>query len=97
MRGSSSPYKDNEKSYLCSWNEKVDPPCLLAAPGRPVDGGLRNLTLNATALPMVTPLNLVRTGETPQDAPYENRPTFTPATRGAFEDFTVKAKLNLHF
>ena len=84
---------------------------------------------------------LVRTGETPQDAPYENRPTFTPAvrgavsyslghwsfclesffchygfrgsevaftvpstdresrlaTRGAFEDFTVKAKFNLHF
>ena len=113
----------------------------------PVDdqnGGLRNLTLNATALPMVSFLNLVRAGEVKDgslDAKYKNMPTFTPyvrgavcysldrwsvsvesffghygfrgsetkinlpaadmeahvTTRGAFHDFTVKAKLNLHF
>ena len=108
------------------------------------NGGLRNLTLNATALPMVSFLNLVRAGEVKDggiDAKYENKPTFTPFVRGAvcysldrwsvsvesffghygfqgsetvadipssdrdahvktsgaFHDFTVKAKLNLHF
>jgi len=113
----------------------------------PVDeenGGLRNLTINATALPMVSLLNLVRAGEAGSDTPdaqYKNIPIFTPAVRGAiayywdrwsfcvesyfchygfqgsevkvaipasdrdarvkprgaFVDFTVKAKLNLHF
>ena len=113
----------------------------------PVDDentGLRNLTINATALPMVSLLNLVRAGEAGSDNPdaqYKNFPTFTPVVcgavaytwdrwsfcvesyygrygfrgseinvtipvigqdgrlkpRGAFNDFTVKAKLNLHF
>ena len=39
MRGSSSPYKDNEKSYLCSWNEKVDDPRFTASGGLPVGIG----------------------------------------------------------
>lgn len=106
--------------------------------------GLRNLTVNATALPMVSFLNLVRIGEGKKDdsdVRYKNMPTFTPAvrsalcysrerwsfcaeiyycrygfrgaekdisrrdtgqsvhitTRGAFNDLTVKGKVNLHF
>ena len=113
----------------------------------PVDdknGGLRNLTFNVTALPMVSLLNLMRAGDGQSAAPemqYKNMPTLTPVirgalgysldrwsfcvescfghygfrgseievdipvintdahlkTHGAFNDFTVKAKLNLHF
>ena len=83
MRGGSSPYKDNEKSYLCSWNEKVDPPCLLAAPGRPVDGGLRNLTLNATALCRLSLLNHIQTeqgaGNRIDKVRYNGQPALSPA------------------
>ena len=48
--------------------------------------GLRNLTVNATALPMVSFVSLVRTvaGESDgQTVRYKNIPTFTPAVRGA--------------
>ena len=54
----------------------------------PVDGGirgLRNLTVNATVLPMVSFLNLVRAGESKKDgqSPMKNLPTFSPSVRGA--------------
>ena len=48
--------------------------------------GLRNLTVNATALPMVSFVSLVREGEGESDGQtvrYKNIPTFTPAVRGA--------------
>lgn len=53
----------------------------------PVDeanGGLRNLTFNTTALPMVSFLNLLYTDEgkgSEKDMQFKNRPTFTPALR----------------
>ena len=54
----------------------------------PVDhthGGLRNLTVNATVLPMASFLNILRTGErkNKESVQSENVPTFTPALRGA--------------
>lgn len=54
----------------------------------PVDDenrGLRNLTFNATVLPMVSFVSLVRTGEESdgQTKHYKNMPTFTPAFRSA--------------
>lgn len=54
----------------------------------PVDhanGGLHNLTVNATLLPMISFLNILRTGETrgEESVQSRNQPIFTPVIRGA--------------
>ncbi len=55
-------------------------------PAEEENKGLRNLTFNATALPMVSFVSLVRTvgGDSDgQTVRYKNMPTFTPAVRSA--------------
>lgn len=49
------------------------------------NGGLHNLTVNATVLPMISFLNILRTGETRGDESVQsrNQPIFTPVVRGA--------------